>query len=112
MENRLTPETASAALTAAGREFVTLFEHGTLQIEFYRPAVVDRQKPHSRDEVYVVVSGAGFFRCGSERREFVAGEVLFAAAGVEHRFEDFSNDFATWVFFYGPEGGEVVTTTR
>ena len=28
------------------------------------------------------------------------------AAGVEHRFEDFSADFATWVFFYGPEGGE------
>ena len=30
-----------------------------------------------------------------------------AAAGVEHRFENFSDDFAVWVFFYGPEGGEV-----
>jgi hypothetical protein len=26
--------------------------------------------------------------------------------GVEHRFEAFSEDFAVWVFFYGPEGGE------
>jgi hypothetical protein len=25
---------------------------------------------------------------------------------VEHRFENFSDDFGTWVFFYGPEGGE------
>jgi hypothetical protein len=27
-------------------------------------------------------------------------------AGVEHRFEEFSGDFGTWVIFYGPEGGE------
>jgi hypothetical protein len=25
---------------------------------------------------------------------------------MEHRFEDFTEDFATWVVFYGPEGGE------
>jgi len=23
-----------------------------------------------------------------------------------HRFEQFSDDFEAWVFFYGPEGGE------
>jgi len=32
--------------------------------------------------------------------------MLFVPAGVEHRFENFSDDFATWVIFYGPEGGE------
>ena len=32
--------------------------------------------------------------------------ILFAAAGVEHRFENFSYDLALWVLFYGPEGGE------
>jgi mannose-6-phosphate isomerase-like protein (cupin superfamily) len=40
------------------------------------------------------------------RRPVEPGEVLFVPAGIEHRFEDFSDDFATWVFFYGPEGGE------
>jgi hypothetical protein len=25
---------------------------------------------------------------------------------MPHRFEDFTDDFATWVIFYGPEGGE------
>ena len=34
------------------------------------------------------------------------GEALFVPAGVEHRFEDFTDDFAAWVVFYGPEGGE------
>jgi hypothetical protein len=33
-------------------------------------------------------------------------KLLFAHAGVVHRFEDFSDDFVVWVFFYGPDGGE------
>jgi uncharacterized protein YjlB len=32
--------------------------------------------------------------------------VLFVPAGTTHRFEDFSADFATWVVFWGPQGGE------
>jgi mannose-6-phosphate isomerase-like protein (cupin superfamily) len=46
------------------------------------------------------------FLNGGRRQPFGPGEVLFAPAGVEHRFEDFTDDFVTWVFFYGPEGGE------
>jgi mannose-6-phosphate isomerase-like protein (cupin superfamily) len=106
MTERLTPSAARAALTATDRPFIELFRHGTLAVEFYRPDGVDRQTPHIRDEVYVVVSGSGTFLCGDVRRPFEPGEVLFAAAGVEHRFEDFTHDFAIWVFFYGPEGGE------
>jgi hypothetical protein len=32
---------------------------------------------------------------------------LFVAAGVERRFEDFTEDFAIWRVFYGARGGEV-----
>jgi mannose-6-phosphate isomerase-like protein (cupin superfamily) len=106
MSERLTVPDAWTALDRAGKEFVQVFRHGTLEVEFYRPDRVDRQQPHTRDEVYVVVSGSGAFVCGEGRQPFEAGEVLFAPAGVAHRFEDFSADFSTWVFFYGPEGGE------
>jgi mannose-6-phosphate isomerase-like protein (cupin superfamily) len=107
MKQRLTAANALAELAgAAGREFIGVFRHGTLEVEIYRPQKVDRQKPHTRDEVYVVISGSGTFINGSERHAFEAGEVLFVPAGVEHRFVDFTDDFATWVFFYGPEGGE------
>lgn len=106
-KTRLTPAAALAKLAEeAGREFVTLFRHGTLEVEIYRPDRVDRQTPHTRDEVYVVISGSGTFVNGSERHAFEPGEVLFVPAGVVHRFEGFTEDFATWVFFYGPEGGE------
>jgi mannose-6-phosphate isomerase-like protein (cupin superfamily) len=43
---------------------------------------------------------------GSERVKFVSGDLLFVPAGETHRFEEFSDDFAAWVIFYGPEGGE------
>ena len=87
-------------------KFTTLFEHGSLEVEYYRPEKVDPQTPHTRDEIYVVASGKGEFFCGGETNPFEVGEVLFAPAGVEHRFVNFTDDFATWVFFYGPEGGE------
>lgn len=104
---RLTPASALEQLDRrAPAEFVTLFEHGSASVEIYRPRGVDRQKPHDRDEIYVIISGSGFFMNGAHRRPFVAGEVLFVEAGAEHRFEEFSDDFATWVLFYGPMGGE------
>jgi mannose-6-phosphate isomerase-like protein (cupin superfamily) len=106
MSERLTTWSALRALARTDKPFIELFRHGTLAVEFYKPEGVDGQTPHTRDEVYVVVSGSGTFLRGGVRRPFEPGEVLFAAAGVEHHFEDFTADFATWVFFYGPEGGE------
>ena len=80
--------------------------HGTMLVEYYAPRGVDTQKPHTRDELYVVIAGAGTFVNGDDRQPFGPGDVLFVPAGIVHRFEDFSDDFATWVIFYGPEGGE------
>ena len=106
LPQRLTIATAAFALAGADESYVELFEHGSLVVEYYRPEGIDRQTPHTRDEVYVIASGHGMFANGGEERPFQSGEVLFVPAGVEHRFTEFSEDFATWVFFYGPEGGE------
>ena len=89
-----------------GERSVALFEHGSLVVKLYAPRGSDPQTPHSRDEVYVVAQGSGEFVCSGARQAFGPNDVLFAAAGVEHRFESFTEDFAVWVFFYGPEGGE------
>jgi len=89
-----------------GERSVGLFEHGSLVVKLYAPRESDLQTPHSRDEIYVVAQGKGAFVCNGARQSFEPQDVLFAAAGVQHRFENFSEDFAVWVFFYGPEGGE------
>lgn len=90
-----------------GDHFVVLMQHGTLEVGLYAPKVSDPQTPHTRDEIYVVMRGSGWFRNGSERIAFGPGDVLFVPAHREHRFEQFTDDLALWVFFYGPEGGEV-----
>ena len=89
-----------------GERSIELFRHGTLTVKLYAPRGNDLQTPHTRDEIYVIASGSGRFQRENEETTFGPGDVLFVAAGKEHRFVEFSDDFATWVFFYGPEGGE------
>lgn len=83
--------------------FVALFERDDVLIELYIPEETDRQGPHDRDELYFVIAGYGTFRRGQELVRFSAGDALFVAAHVPHRFESFSGDFKTWVVFFGPK---------
>ena len=103
---KLTIQNSLEKLSRHDRTFMTLFRHGSLEIEFYVPDKVDLQKPHSRDEIYVIATGTGEFLCGHDLESVEAGDVLFVPAGKEHRFQNFTPDFSAWVFFYGPEGGE------
>ncbi|HYD79179.1 MAG TPA: cupin domain-containing protein [Paucimonas sp.] len=89
-----------------GERFARGFAHGTMSVELYAPRGDDPQTPHRQDELYVIVQGEGEFLHDGMRQPCKSGDVLFVAAGVPHRFENFSPDFATWVVFWGPEGGE------
>ena len=89
-----------------GARFATIFKHGTLLVEIYAPRGSDLQNPHTRDEIYFVAAGSGEYVCGDTRQTFGPTDMLFAAAGVSHRFVSFTDDLVVWVIFYGPEGGE------
>ena len=89
-----------------GNLAVPIFAHGSLAVELYTPKGRDPQQPHARDEVYLVAKGSGVFFDGVRRAAVERGSFVFVAAGQPHRFEDFSEDFAVWVLFYGPAGGE------
>ena len=80
--------------------------HGTMLTLLYEPKGHDPQTPHEQDEIYIVKSGSGVVDKGGEKRRFGAGDVIFVEANAEHRFEDFSDDFAVWAVFWGPAGGE------
>lgn len=103
---RVTADEARRAEIPQGQRSALLMRHGSMTLRYYAPRGRDAQQPHAQDEIYLVLSGTGHFVNGEDRVPFGPGDVLFAAAGRVHRFEDFSDDFATWVFFYGPEGGE------
>ena len=79
MSLRLTPADWLEKLPGPdGARSVLAFEHGTLTVKLYAP----------------------------RGTAFAPGDFLFAPAGLPHRFEDFTDDLAVWVLFYGPEGGE------
>lgn len=85
-----------------GRRSAEILREGGVEIRFYAPSGHDDQTPHDQDEVYVVASGRGQFRVADRLTPFAPGDLLYVAAHETHRFEDFSEDFAAWVFFYGP----------
>lgn len=102
---RIAKHEAGALLADLPKPFAELFRRGDLSVEFFAPRGRDTQQPHAQDEIYIVASGTGVFRRDTERVPFAPGDFLFVPAGVSHHFEEFSDDFQTWVVFFGPDGG-------
>jgi mannose-6-phosphate isomerase-like protein (cupin superfamily) len=94
------------AQRAAGRPYHEFLRSGALSAGLYvLPAgAVDEQRPHGEDEVYLVAAGGSLFTAGSDTREIRAGDVLFVAAGVPHRFHDITEELRLIVVFAPPEG--------
>lgn len=95
-----------AGLARGPAAFHLGLSHGSMTVELYRPVGHDGQSPHRQDEIYIVRRGTARFARDGQTVDVAAGDVLFVPAGMEHRFEQFSADFDTWVMFWGPEGGE------
>lgn len=93
-----------------GTPFVLALTHHSMTLELFAPASAqlgaDIQQPHAQDEIYIVLRGTSGFWLEDQRLEVGPGDALFVPAGRAHRFEHFSDDFVTWVVFYGPPGGE------
>ena len=118
----ITPGEAREAPIEPGHLSALMLQHGSMELRWYAPHLCDPQTPHDRDELYVVVAGSALFMRaeevtpfgqeegvaphGSERVSVQPGDVLTVPAGTRHGFEAMSPDFAAWMIFYGPEGGE------
>ena len=98
---------ARAGVEAGSNDWVQPFAHGTMRCVYFAPRDQDEQTPHNQDELYIVITGRGTLERGGERVHFVAGDTLFVAAGVVHRFIEFSQDLECWAIFWGPQGGEL-----
>ena len=71
------------------------------QILVFAPRETDHQTPHNRDEAYFVVTGSATLEIGGEPHPVGAGDLAWVPKQVEHRFVDISDDFVTWVAFFG-----------
>lgn len=90
-----------------GERSVRVWQRGPLDVVFALPVPPKEQTPHTQDEIYVIVRGRGVLLHGGKRDQFESGDILFVAAGIEHQFQEVTEDLALWRVFYGPDGGEV-----
>jgi mannose-6-phosphate isomerase-like protein (cupin superfamily) len=86
---------------------LTVFQHGTLQIQIFSPAKVARPLPNLRDEIYFVIEGNGELISREKRQKLEQGDFVFVPAGEKHKLEKLSEDFVVWKVSYGPDGGEL-----
>lgn len=86
---------------AQGRPYLEFLRVDSLSAGLYvLPAGgEDLQKPHTEDEVYMVMSGRGRFRAGNDDRAVGPGDILYVRRTVEHRFHSIDDELRILVFF-------------
>ena len=91
--------------SATGKPYLEFLRSESLSVGLYVLHVgdIDRQQPHREDEIEVVMSGRARFTAGDETRDVKAGDTIFVAAGVAHRFHDITADVQVLVVFAPPE---------
>jgi mannose-6-phosphate isomerase-like protein (cupin superfamily) len=65
---------------------------------------IDRQQPHTEDEIYYVVAGRGRIAVGDDDAEVHSGSVIFVPSGVPHRFHGIAEELQILVVFGPAEG--------
>jgi mannose-6-phosphate isomerase-like protein (cupin superfamily) len=92
-----------AAHAAAGELYHEFLRVPALSAGLYVLAAgaADPQSPHSEDEIYHLLAGRARITVGAETRDVAAGDTVFVAAGVPHRFHDIAEQLRVLVVF-GP----------
>lgn len=100
MSFHLTIKEAKEALAKVSEPFVSLLQDRQMRVEYFAPQGKDTQTPHEQAELYIIASGKSEFVRETEIVDCKTGDVLFVPEGMDHYFQNFSDDFATWVIFY------------
>ena len=95
-----------ATRAASGQPYLEFLTVPDLSVGLYVLAAgePDRQRPHTEDEVYYVISGRGRVTVGDEVRAVGPGSIVFVATAVPHRFHDITEDLTLFVAFGPAEG--------
>jgi len=84
-----------------GEPYDCLVNQPGAQILIFAPRGTDHQTEHNRDEAYICATGHATLEIEGKPQPFGPGDLAFVPKNVSHRFLDMSEDFATWVAFFG-----------
>ena len=84
-----------------GEPYECLLNQPGAQLLIFAPRGTDHQTEHNRDEAYICVAGRATLEIEGKPQLFAAGDLAWVPKYVAHRFIDMSDDFTTWVAFFG-----------
>lgn len=90
-----------AKIPNGDKRFHIFLDNATMRVEYlnYPAGHVDLQQPHDWDELYYIISGAAQFTADGETSTVKAGDNIFVAAHIPHKFHDITEDLSVIVFF-------------
>ncbi len=86
---------------AEGKPWLPFLDVSSLTVGIYtvRGCDIETHRPHTRDEVYYVLRGAGTVAVEGEERTVREGSVIFVPAGREHHYQSADEKLVMLVFF-------------
>lgn len=94
-------DTLVADQAKKGKPYFSFLEKSSLRMGIYhlRKGGKDTQKPHKRDEVYLVLDGSARIKGEKLSQKVKKGDLIFVPALAEHRFTNVTEDLDLLVFF-------------
>ena len=77
-------------------------DHLSVGLYVLEAGATDPQRPHTEDEIYYIVSGAGIIQVAGEDRPVSAGSVIYVDESVDHRFHSITEELKVIVIFAPP----------
>ncbi len=78
-------------------------ESMTVEVGRYKTGTSEPKNPHTGDEIYYVIEGAGMARAGDETYEVEAGDVMYVESGLEHDFFNIDEELKVLIVLAGKE---------
>lgn len=93
-------------LQEEGQPYYEFLQRDSLSVGIYHLAAgePDRQRPHTEDEIYYVLSGEGRVEIDGEVSAVRPGSVVFVARHLPHRFLDYPDGLTLLVVFAPARG--------
>ena len=76
-------------------------ESMTVEVGRYATGTSEPKNPHTGDEIYYVIDGAGMARVGDETYEVEPGDVVYVESGLEHDFFNIDEELRVLIVLAG-----------